>query len=136
QADHSSRPAQVCASCQAQNDGDKWFRARTLLHGMVEGPAASPSCILLALLARDDCFRSGAACNGGRSKDRKIGVAARESLEADLAIPDGGKLATQEIRRGAVLGRRCEGVDDADARVRLERGDEVVEEGIRLGDLV
>ena len=35
-----------------------------------------------------------------------------------------------------MLGGRCEGVDNADARFRLERGDEIVEQGVRLCDLV
>jgi hypothetical protein len=35
-----------------------------------------------------------------------------------------------------MLGRRRVGVDDADARARLERRDEIVEQGVRLGDLV
>jgi hypothetical protein len=35
-----------------------------------------------------------------------------------------------------MLGGRPEGVDNTDARARLERGDEIVEQGIRLCDLV
>src|ERR1700719_2719186 len=96
----------------------------------------TPPCFPLRRLARDHCFRSSAACNGRGRKDCKIGVAARESLEADLAIPDGGEFAAQETWRGAMLGRRSEGVDNADARVGLERGDQVVEQGIRACDLV
>jgi len=61
---------------------------------------------------------------------------AGETLEAYLAITDGSELAAQETWRGAMLGRRSEGVDDPDARVRLERGDQVVEQGIRPCDLV
>jgi hypothetical protein len=41
-----------------------------------------PPCIPLPRLARDNCLRSRADCNGRWRKDRKIGVAARESLEA------------------------------------------------------
>src|SRR6478672_10115270 len=96
----------------------------------------TPPCFPLPRLARDHRFRSSAACNGGWRKDCQIGVAAREALEADLAIPDGGELAAQETWRGAMLGGRSEGVDNADARVRLERGDQVVEQGIRPCDLV
>ena len=40
-------------------------------------------------LARDHGFRPRAPCNGGRREDRKIGVAASEAIEADLAIPYG-----------------------------------------------
>src|SRR5690242_10879963 len=47
-------------------------------------------------------------------EDGQIGVAAGEPVEADLAIADGCKLATQQVWRGAVPGRRAEGVDDAD----------------------
>ena len=59
-----------------------------------------------------------------------------ERIETDLAITNRTELAPQETRWGAVLGCRCEGVDNADARFRLERGDEIVEQGIRLLDLV
>ena len=83
-------------------------------------------------LARDNRFRPRAACNGRWRKDREIGVTADEPIEADLAIPNGSELASQETGRGAVLGRRREGVDNADARFRLEREDEIVEQGVRL----
>src|SRR5262249_57325981 len=46
------------------------------------------------------------------------------------------ELAAQQIWRGTVLGCRPEGVDNADAPFRLERGDEIVEQGVRLFDLV
>src|SRR5262249_23955739 len=67
-------------------------------------------------LARDHNFRSRSACNGRRYENRKIGVAARESIEADLAIPYDCKLTAQETRRGTMLGRRPLSVDNADAR--------------------
>ena len=40
-------------------------------------------------LARDHGFRPRAACDRWRREDRKIGVAAREAIEADHAIPYG-----------------------------------------------
>src|SRR5262249_30087131 len=81
-------------------------------------------------------FRSRAACNGRWRKDREISIAAGETIETDLAIPNGCEFAAQEIWRGTVLGGRRESVDNADARFRLERGDEIVEQGVRLLDLV
>src|ERR1700737_3388764 len=97
---------------------------------------SEPDCFSLLRLARDHCFRSSAPYDGRWRKGCKIGVAAGETLEAYLAITDGSELAAQETWRGAMLGRRSEGVDDPDARVRLERGDQVVEQGIRPCDLV
>jgi hypothetical protein len=35
-----------------------------------------------------------------------------------------------------VLGGRLEGVNNTNARARLERGDEIIEQGVRLCDLV
>jgi len=48
-------------------------------------------------------FRPRALCNGRRREDREIGVAARESIEAVLAIPDGCKLATSKLFLLAVV---------------------------------
>src|SRR5271165_2962987 len=90
----------------------------------------------LPRLARDDCFRSRAAGNRRRCKDREISVAAVESIKADLAISDGGELAAQEAWRGTMLGYGSHSVDNAHPRVRLERGNEIVEQGVRLRDLV
>src|SRR5215469_3155133 len=93
-------------------------------------------CHPLLRLARGYRFRSRAACNGGRRKDREIGIALDEPIETDLAIPNGCELAAQQTWWGTVLGCRSEGVDNADARFRLERGDEIVEQGVRLFDFV
>jgi hypothetical protein len=57
-------------------------------------------------------------------------------METDLAIPNGRELAAQQTWWGTVLGCRCEGINNADARFRLERGDEIVKQGVRLFDLV
>ena len=40
-------------------------------------------------LARDHGLRPRAACDRWRREDRKIGVAASEAIEANLAIPHG-----------------------------------------------
>ena len=72
-------------------------------------------------LARDHGFRPRAACNGGWREDRQIGVGAAEPIEADLTIPYGCKLASQDAGRRAVLGRWRERVDNPDARVHQER---------------
>ena len=86
------------------------------------------------------CTRSRLpAASGSRrmvAEDRKIGVAAREAIEADLAIPYGCKLTAQEAWRRTMLGGPPEGVNNTDARARLECGDEIVEQGVRLCDLV
>ena len=50
----------------------------------------------------------------------KIGVAAREAIEFYFAIPYGCKLTAQETWRRSMLGDRFEGIDNADARARLE----------------
>jgi carboxypeptidase Taq len=63
-------------------------------------------------------------------------VAAHEPIDADLAIPYGCKLTTQQTWRGTMLGRWPEGVDNADPRTRLECGHEIVEQGVGLCDLV
>jgi hypothetical protein len=57
-------------------------------------------------------------------------------METDLAIPNGREFTAQQTWWGTVLGRRCEGINNADARFRLERGDEIVKQGVRLFDLV
>ena len=85
-------------------------------------------------LARDHSFRPRPARNGRWREDRKIGVAARQAIEADLAIPYGCKLTAQETWWRPMLGGRPEGVNNTDARARLERGDEIVEQGVRLCD--
>ena len=77
-----------------------------------------------------------AARNGRRCENPEIGVAAREAIEPDLAIPYGCKLTAQETWWGTMLGGRFKGVDNADARARLERGDEIVQQGVRFCDLV
>src|SRR6516162_5892655 len=97
---------------------------------------ASASCLSLWRSARDNGLWSRSACDGRRRKDRQVGVAALKSIEADPAIADRGELTAQETWRGAVLGCRRETVDDADAGVGLERGDQVVEEAVGLCDLV
>ena len=43
-------------------------------------------------LAPDHSFRPRLACDRRWREDPKIGVAAREAIEADLAIPYGSKL--------------------------------------------
>ena len=48
--------------------------------------------LLLWRLARDHSFRPRPALDGRWREDRQIGVAAREAIEADLAIPYGSKL--------------------------------------------
>ena len=87
-------------------------------------------------LERHHGFRPHKVCNGGWREDGQIGVAAFEPIEADLTIPYGCKLASQNAGRRAVLGRRPESVDNSDTRVRLERGHEVVKEGVGLSDLM
>ena len=82
-------------------------------------------------VARDHSFRPRPARDGWWREDRKIGVAAREAIEADLAIPYGCKLTAQETWWRTMLGGRPEGVNNTDARARLERGDEIVEQGER-----
>ena len=69
-------------------------------------------------------------------EDREISVAARESIEADLAVSYGCKLTAQKAWQGTMLGRRPVGVDNADTRARLKRGNEIVEQAVGLGDLV
>src|SRR5580704_6450968 len=89
----------------------------------------------LLRLAGDNVFRPRAPGDGRRRKDREVGVAAGQPIEADLAIADGLKLAAQQIGRRTMLSRRREGVDNTDPRAGLERGDEIVEQGVRLRDL-
>ena len=57
-------------------------------------------------------------------------------MEANLAIPNGCKLAAQKAWWSAVLRGRPNGVDDADASTRLERWSEVIEQAVRLCDFV
>src|SRR5947208_3636183 len=90
----------------------------------------SPGCLInlwpalrLWRLARDHSFWPRPARNGGRRKNREIGGAPRQSIEADLAISYGRKLTTQQTWRRAMLGRRPVRVDDADARARFESRD-------------
>ena len=90
----------------------------------------------LPRVAPDHRFRPRAGCNRRWGENREIGVAARELIEADLAIPDGCKLTAKETWRGTMLGRGTESVDNADAPARLEGRDEIVEQGVRLCDLV
>src|SRR5215469_2797966 len=66
------------------------------------GPASPPH-LSLWRPAGDNGLRSRSACDGRRRKDREVGVAASKSIEADLAIADGGELTAQETWRGAVL---------------------------------
>ena len=80
--------------------------------------------------------RPGPARNRRRREDREISVAARKSIEADLAVSYGCKLTAQKTWRGTMLGRRSVGVDNADTRTRLKRGNEIVEQAVGLGDLV
>lgn len=63
-------------------------------------------------------------------------MAAHELIDADLAIPNGCKLTTQLTWWGTMLGRQPERVDNADPRTRLECGDQIVEQGVGLCDLV
>ncbi len=71
-------------------------------------------------LACDHSFRPGPARNRRRREDREIGVAVLESIEVDLAVPYGRKLAAQKTWRGTMLGRRSVGVHNADSRAWLE----------------
>jgi len=57
-------------------------------------------------------------------------------MEADLAIPDGCKLAAQKAWRRTVFRGRPDGVDNPDASAGLERRDEVIEQAVRLCDFV
>jgi hypothetical protein len=45
-------------------------------------------------------------------------------------------VSAQETWWRPVLGGRLEGVNNTNARARLERGDEIIEQGVRLCDLV
>ena len=47
-------------------------------------------------------------------------------------IPYGCKLTAQETWWRSTLGDRFEGVDNADARARLERGDKIIEQCVGL----
>ena len=76
------------------------------------------------------------ACNGWRHKDGQISLAAREPIEGDLAIAHRGKLTAEKIRRGTMFGCRPVGVDNANPRAGLKRGNEIVEQSVGLGDLV
>src|SRR6266480_3338143 len=80
------------------------------------------SAIDLWRLARDHSIRPRPARNRRRGEDGEISVAARESIEADLAIPHGCKLTPQKTWRGTMLGRRPVGIDNADSCARLKRG--------------
>jgi hypothetical protein len=86
--------------------------------------------------ARDHSFWSGPALNRRRRKYREIGVAAPKPIEANLTVSYGGKLAAQKIGRGAMLGGRRVGIDNANTRARLKRGNEIIEQAVRLGDFV
>ena len=97
--------------------------------------AADPLYVLWRL-AHDHIFRPRSARDGRWREDRKIGAAAHEAIEADLAIPYGCKLTAQETWWRTMLGGRPDGVNNTDARARLERGDKIVEQGVRLCDLV
>jgi len=90
----------------------------------------------LRRLAGDHSFRPRPARNRRRRENRVISVAARESIEADLAVSYGCKLTLQKTWRCTMLGRRRVGIDNADTRARLERGNEIVEQAVGLGDLV
>jgi hypothetical protein len=87
-------------------------------------------------LARDHSIWPRPARNRGRREDREIGVAAPQSIEADLTVSYGCKLTAQKTWRGTMFGRRPVGVDDTDTRARLKRGNEIVEQAIGLGDFV
>src|SRR4029077_1614551 len=104
--------------------------------GQSKSPPLAASAIGLWRLAPHHSFRPRAACDGRRREDREIGVAAREAIEADLVIPYGCKLTAQETWWRSMLGDRFEGVDNADARARLERGDKIIEQCVGLCDLV
>ena len=86
--------------------------------------AADPLYVLWRL-ARDHIFRPRSARDGRWREDRKIGAAAHEAIEADLAIPYGCKLTAQETWWRTMLGGRPDGVNNTDARARLERGDKI-----------
>ena len=90
----------------------------------------------LGLLTRDHSLRPRTAGNAWRRKDCQIGVAAREWIHADAAISYCCEFTAQEIRWDTMLRRRPIGVENADARARLERRDEVVKQAIGLDDLV
>ena len=83
-------------SCPAQPQ--RWHGAAntrnilSLLTAVRVSPAALGRAALkfaLWRLARDHGFRPRAACDRWRREDRKIGVAAREAIEAVHAIPYG-----------------------------------------------
>ena len=57
-------------------------------------------------------------------------------MRDDLAIPDAGELAAQELDRRAMLLDRTLEVDDPDSSARFQGRREIVEEGLGLGDLV
>src|SRR5262245_46985015 len=90
----------------------------------------------LRCLARSHSFRRCPVRNSRRRKDCEISVAARESIEADLAVSYRSKLTAQKFWRGTMPGRRPVGVDNADTRTRLKRGNEIVEQAVGLGDFV
>ena len=86
--------------------------------------------------ARDHSFGPGPVRSRRRRKDREISIAARESIEADLAVSYRSKLTAEKFWRGTMLGRRPVGVDNADARARLKRGNKIVEQAVGLGDFM
>ena len=83
--------------------------ARNLIGKALDKHAAA--LVVLWRLARDHSFRRRPARDGWWREDRKIGVTAREAIEADLAIPCGGKLTAQETWWRPMLGGRPEGVN-------------------------
>ena len=91
---------------------------------------------MLWRLARDHSFRRRPVRNRWRRKDREISVAARESIEADLAVAYRSKLTAQKFWRGTMPGRRPVDVDNANTRARPQRGNEIVEQAVGLGDFV
>ena len=91
---------------------------------------------MLWCLARDHSFGRRPVRNSWRRKDREISVAARESIEADLAVAYRSKLTAQKFWWGTMRGRRPVGVDNADTRTSLKRGNEIVEQAVGLGDFV
>jgi hypothetical protein len=89
---------------------------------MINRPQLAASAALWRF-ARDHSFWPRPASNGWRRENREVGVTPRQSIEADLAISYRGKLTAQQTWRRAMLGRRPVGVDNADARARLESRD-------------
>ena len=87
-------------------------------------------------MARDHRFGARAVFLGWRCEDREVSRTAPKRMKCDLAIPHGGKLTAQKIWRCAVLGGGGDSVYDPEACSRLECRDKIINQAVRLRDLM